>query len=189
LQSAADRRQFDRLLGEMAEFSRYVMTSMADRMRRMNDNLRAAQTIDGVNARVIANTSLSIEETALRPAPCSESVFIEMSTPFCLSLRLRCRKPAQSELEFSPTPSPARPALVRYPSAGAVEVHVMLGLMPSRAARVAASNAASGRGGGSASATAAMHVAHGARVAGYSLLDLTCFVQVRTARAFCDERR
>jgi hypothetical protein len=44
LQGAADRRQFDRLLGEMAEFSRYVMTSMADRMRRMNDKKRSLRS-------------------------------------------------------------------------------------------------------------------------------------------------
>jgi hypothetical protein len=47
----------------MPEFSRYVMNAMADRMRRMNDNLRAAQTVEGVNARVIANASLSMERT------------------------------------------------------------------------------------------------------------------------------
>jgi CRP-like cAMP-binding protein len=62
-----DAARFDLLLREMPEFSRYVMYSMADRMRRMNDNLRAAQTIEGVNARVIANTSLSMEEDATLP--------------------------------------------------------------------------------------------------------------------------
>jgi len=62
-----DAARFDLLLREMPEFGRFIMNAMADRMRRMNDNLRAAQTIDGVNARVIANTSLSMEEDATLP--------------------------------------------------------------------------------------------------------------------------
>ena len=62
-----DAAHFERLLREMPEFSRYVMTSMAERMRRMNDNLRAAQTVEGVNARVSTNTSLSMEDDATLP--------------------------------------------------------------------------------------------------------------------------
>jgi CRP/FNR family transcriptional regulator, cyclic AMP receptor protein len=65
-----DTAHFERLLHDMPEFSRYVMTSMAERMRRMNDNLRAAQTVEGVNARVSTNTSLSMEDdSTLPPVP------------------------------------------------------------------------------------------------------------------------
>jgi CRP/FNR family transcriptional regulator, cyclic AMP receptor protein len=62
-----DAERFEQLLRDMPEFSRYVLTSMAERMRRMNDNLRAAQTIEGVHARVSTNTSLSLEEDATLP--------------------------------------------------------------------------------------------------------------------------
>jgi CRP-like cAMP-binding protein len=62
-----DAAQFEALIDRMPEFARFVMNAMAGRMRRMNDNLRAAQSIDGVNARVIANTSLSMEEDATLP--------------------------------------------------------------------------------------------------------------------------
>jgi CRP/FNR family transcriptional regulator, cyclic AMP receptor protein len=62
-----DAAQFDLLMRELPEFARYVMTAMAERMRRMNDNLRAAQTIEGVHARVSTNTSLSMEEDATLP--------------------------------------------------------------------------------------------------------------------------
>jgi CRP-like cAMP-binding protein len=62
-----DAAQFDALIRSMPAFSRYVMNAMAGRMRRMNDNLRAAQSIEGVSARVIANTSLSMEEDATLP--------------------------------------------------------------------------------------------------------------------------
>lgn len=62
-----DASQFDALIRELPTFSYYVMTAMAERMRRMNDNLRAAQTVEGVHARVTANTSLSMEEDATLP--------------------------------------------------------------------------------------------------------------------------
>ena len=62
-----DAAHFERLMRELPEFSRYVMTAMAERMRRMNDNLRAAQTVEGVHARVSTNTSLSMEEDATLP--------------------------------------------------------------------------------------------------------------------------
>lgn len=62
-----DITHFDLLVQETPGFSRFVMKAMAERMRRMNNNLRAAQTIDGVNARVIASTSLSMEEDATLP--------------------------------------------------------------------------------------------------------------------------
>jgi CRP/FNR family cyclic AMP-dependent transcriptional regulator len=62
-----DAAHFERLMRELPEFSRYVMTAMAERMRRMNDNLRAAQTVEGVHARVSTNTSLSLEEDATLP--------------------------------------------------------------------------------------------------------------------------
>jgi CRP/FNR family transcriptional regulator, cyclic AMP receptor protein len=62
-----DAAQFDQLMRDLPEFNRYVMTAMAERMRRMNDNLRAAQTIEGVHARVSTNTSLSMEEDATLP--------------------------------------------------------------------------------------------------------------------------
>ena len=62
-----DASQFDALIRELPSFSYYVMNAMAERMRRMNDNLRAAQTVEGVNARVTANTSLSMEEDATLP--------------------------------------------------------------------------------------------------------------------------
>ncbi len=65
-----DAAQFHALVRDLPEFSDYVMNAMAERMRRMNDNLRAAQTVEGVNARVTTNTSLSMEEDAtLPPAP------------------------------------------------------------------------------------------------------------------------
>jgi CRP/FNR family cyclic AMP-dependent transcriptional regulator len=65
-----DAAQFHALMRELPEFSDYVMNAMAERMRRMNDNLRAAQTVEGVDARVTTNTSLSMEEDAtLPPAP------------------------------------------------------------------------------------------------------------------------
>ena len=65
-----DAAQFQALMREMPAFSDYVMNAMAERMRRMNDNLRAAQTVEGVDARVTTNTSLSMEEDAtLPPAP------------------------------------------------------------------------------------------------------------------------
>jgi CRP-like cAMP-binding protein len=62
-----DAAHFERLMRELPEFSRYVMTAMAERMRRMNDNLRPAQTVEGVHARVSTNTSLSLEEDATLP--------------------------------------------------------------------------------------------------------------------------
>jgi CRP/FNR family transcriptional regulator, cyclic AMP receptor protein len=65
-----DAAQFHALMREMPAFSDYVMNAMAERMRRMNDNLRAAQTVEGVDARVTTNTSLSMEDDAtLPPAP------------------------------------------------------------------------------------------------------------------------
>jgi CRP/FNR family cyclic AMP-dependent transcriptional regulator len=62
-----DASEFERLVRDLPGFSHYVMNAMAERMRRMNDNLRAAQTVDGVNARVTTNTSLSMEEDATLP--------------------------------------------------------------------------------------------------------------------------
>jgi CRP/FNR family cyclic AMP-dependent transcriptional regulator len=62
-----DAGQFELLLQEMPAFGQYVMKAMAERMRRMNDNLRAAQTVRGVHARVSTNTSLSMEEDATLP--------------------------------------------------------------------------------------------------------------------------
>ena len=59
--------QFDLLVREMPAFGRYVLRAMAERMRRMNDNLRAAQTVRGVHARVSTNTSLSMEEDSTLP--------------------------------------------------------------------------------------------------------------------------
>ena len=64
-----DAAQFAALVRDLPGFSDYVMNAMAERMRRMNDNLRAAQTVEGVNARVTANTSLSMEEDATLPPP------------------------------------------------------------------------------------------------------------------------
>jgi CRP/FNR family transcriptional regulator, cyclic AMP receptor protein len=65
-----DAAQFQALMRDLPVFSDYVMNAMAERMRRMNDNLRAAQTVEGVDARVTTNTSLSMEEDAtLPPAP------------------------------------------------------------------------------------------------------------------------
>lgn len=65
-----DAAQFHALMRDLPGFSDYVMNAMAERMRRMNDNLRAAQTVEGVDARVTTNTSLSMEEDAtLPPAP------------------------------------------------------------------------------------------------------------------------
>jgi CRP/FNR family transcriptional regulator, cyclic AMP receptor protein len=62
-----DAPQFQALMREMPAFSAYVMNAMAERMRRMNDNLRAAQTVEGVDARVTTNTSLSMEDDATLP--------------------------------------------------------------------------------------------------------------------------
>jgi CRP/FNR family cyclic AMP-dependent transcriptional regulator len=62
-----DTAHFDLLVHETPAFSRYVMNAMAERMRRMNNNLRATQPIGGVNARVTANTALSMEEDATLP--------------------------------------------------------------------------------------------------------------------------
>ena len=65
-----DGAQFHTLIRALPEFSDYVMNAMAERMRRMNDNLRAAQPVEGVDARVTTNPSLSMEEDAtLPPAP------------------------------------------------------------------------------------------------------------------------
>ena len=64
-----DAARFHALMRELPEFSDYVMNAMAERMRRMNDNLRAAQTVEGVDARVTTNTSLSMEEDATLPPP------------------------------------------------------------------------------------------------------------------------
>lgn len=62
-----DASQFEVLVRDLPMFSCYVMNAMAERMRRMNDNLRAAQTVDGVSARVTTNTSLSMEDDATLP--------------------------------------------------------------------------------------------------------------------------
>lgn len=62
-----DVAHFDLLVQETPAFSRYVMNAMVERMRRMNSNLQATQTIAGVNARLIANTSLAMEEDATLP--------------------------------------------------------------------------------------------------------------------------
>jgi CRP/FNR family transcriptional regulator, cyclic AMP receptor protein len=64
-----DAAQFQALMRDLPAFSDYVMNAMAERMRRMNDNLRAAQTVEGVDARVTTNTSLSMEEDATLPPP------------------------------------------------------------------------------------------------------------------------
>jgi CRP/FNR family transcriptional regulator, cyclic AMP receptor protein len=64
-----DAAQFQALVRDLPAFRDYVMNAMAERMRRMNDNLRAAQTVEGVNARVTTNTSLSMEEDATLPPP------------------------------------------------------------------------------------------------------------------------
>ena len=62
-----DVAHFDLLVQETPAFSRFVMNAMVERMRRMNGNLRAAQTIEGVSGRLSASTSLSMEEDATLP--------------------------------------------------------------------------------------------------------------------------
>ena len=59
-----DPDHFDLLIHEAPAFGRHVMKVMADRLRRMNENLGATQPIGGVNVRVTANTSRTMEETA-----------------------------------------------------------------------------------------------------------------------------
>jgi CRP-like cAMP-binding protein len=61
-----DPGHFDLLVCESPAFGRHVMRVMAQRMRRMNDNLAATQPIEGVNVRVTANTSRSMEEAGER---------------------------------------------------------------------------------------------------------------------------
>jgi CRP/FNR family transcriptional regulator, cyclic AMP receptor protein len=57
-----DPAHFNLLIHETPAFGRHVMAVMAGRLRRMNENLNATQAIGGVNIRVIANTSRSLEE-------------------------------------------------------------------------------------------------------------------------------
>jgi CRP/FNR family cyclic AMP-dependent transcriptional regulator len=65
--------EFDLLVQETPAFSRYVLKAVVERLRRMNENLGAVQKLAGVNVRVTANTSRSMEESAplgasMRPA-------------------------------------------------------------------------------------------------------------------------
>ena len=53
--------EFDLLVHETPAFSRYVMKIMAERLRRMNENLSATQRISGVHTRVTTRTSRSLE--------------------------------------------------------------------------------------------------------------------------------
>ena len=59
-----DPDHFDLLIHEAPAFGRHVMRVMVERLRRMNENLGATQPIGGVNVRVTANTSRSLEEAA-----------------------------------------------------------------------------------------------------------------------------
>ncbi len=61
---AIDPEHFDLLVQEAPAFARHVLQVMARRLRRMNENLSATQPIGGVNVRVTANTSRSMEEAA-----------------------------------------------------------------------------------------------------------------------------
>lgn len=63
-----DPGHFDLLIHETPAFGRHVMAVMAGRLRRMNENLNATQAIEGVNVRVIANTSRLREEADERSA-------------------------------------------------------------------------------------------------------------------------
>jgi len=56
------------LVQKTPAFGRHVMRVIANRLRRMNDNLAATQPIEGVNVRVTANTSRSMAEAGERPA-------------------------------------------------------------------------------------------------------------------------
>ena len=56
--------EFDLLVHETPAFSRYVLKAVVERLRRMNENLGAVQRLEGVNVRVTANTSRSMEESA-----------------------------------------------------------------------------------------------------------------------------
>ena len=55
--------EFDLLVQETPAFSRYVLKVVVERLRRMNENLGAVQRLDGVNVRITANTSRSMEES------------------------------------------------------------------------------------------------------------------------------
>lgn len=61
--------EFDLLVQETPAFGRYVLRIVTERLRRMNENLSATQTLDGVNVRVTANTSRAIEEAVPPQAP------------------------------------------------------------------------------------------------------------------------
>jgi CRP/FNR family transcriptional regulator, cyclic AMP receptor protein len=54
--------EFDLLVHETPAFGRHVMKVMADRLRRMNDNLSATQRITGVHTRVTTRSALSLEK-------------------------------------------------------------------------------------------------------------------------------
>ena len=56
--------EFDLLVQETPAFSRYVLTQVTERLRRMNENLSATQTLDGVKVRVTAKASLAMEDRA-----------------------------------------------------------------------------------------------------------------------------
>jgi CRP/FNR family cyclic AMP-dependent transcriptional regulator len=61
--------EFDLLVQETPAFSRYVLTIVTERLRRMNENLGATRGLDGVNVRVTANTSRAMEESSYSYAP------------------------------------------------------------------------------------------------------------------------
>lgn len=54
--------EFDLLVQETPAFGRYVLKIVTERLRRMNENLSATQTLEGVNVRVTANTTRTMEE-------------------------------------------------------------------------------------------------------------------------------
>jgi len=61
--------EFDLLVQETPAFSRYVLRVVTERLRRMNENLSATRTLDGVNVRVTANTSRAMEESSYSYLP------------------------------------------------------------------------------------------------------------------------
>ena len=56
--------EFDLLVQETPAFGRYVLKIVTERLRRMNENLSATQKLEGVNFRVTANTTRTMEDTS-----------------------------------------------------------------------------------------------------------------------------
>lgn len=60
--------EFDLLVQETPAFGRYVLRIVTERLRRMNQNLSAAQKLEDINGRLPGSPSRAIDDTLPLPA-------------------------------------------------------------------------------------------------------------------------